>query len=518
MGDPGFYDHGPTKVELRETHISWVFIAGHLAYKLKKPLKLPFLDYSSLGRRHKMCREEVRLNRRLAPDYYLGVRSIVEVRAEGEGEIASYALAGEDHPGAVEYAVEMRAIPQERTLERVIIEGALRGEEICAVGGRLAAFHDDADPPEDAAATVPSLIAALKENHETLRAQAGDAIPPPRLDAAERFTEAFLDGGGEAVLRRRAAAGRARDGHGDLRAEHVLLTDPIQVYDCVEFDPGLREIDVAADLAFLVMDLERLGASDAGDRLENAYRAAGGDPGDRRLLAFLASYRAWVRAKVALLGPDQAAGHRRAAELHALGHRLAWRARLPFVLFVCGLAASGKTTLARALSEVSGLAVVDADTTRKSLAGLQPTERAAAEHYSLEFNRRTYHRLGAAAAAELESAGGVIVEATGRSRADRDAFREGLRAGGVDLPPLFARCEAPDEVLIARARAREADPERVSDADVTVVGCQLGSFEPLDEVAPNQQAAINTEIGADSQLTEVEALLDAATLSGSRGT
>ncbi|MGB6425269.1 MAG: hypothetical protein WBF18_08330, partial [Solirubrobacterales bacterium] len=102
--------------------------------------------------------------------------------------------------------------------------------------------------------------------------------------------------------------------------------------------------------------------------------------------------------------------------------------------------------------------------------------------------------------------------------ADRDAFREGLRAGGVDLPPLFARCEAPDEVLIARARAREADPERVSDADVTVVGCQLGSFEPLDEVAPNQQAAIDTEISADLQLTEVEALLDAATLSGSLGT
>jgi uncharacterized protein len=356
---------------------------------------------------------------------------------------------------------------------------------------------------------VSRLVAALDENLATTRERAGGAIAEARLGAAEDFTAAFLRRG-QAELERRAATGLVRDGHGDLRAEHVLVIDPIQVYDCIEFDPGLREIDVAADLAFLLMDVERLGAGERAAELLDAYRRAGGDPGGPRLLAFLCSYRAWVRAKVALFDPDPEAGAPEAAALHRLGHRFAWRARLPFALVVCGIAASGKSTLVAELAELSGLPVVGADTTRKRLAGLGPTERAAPEHYSEEFSLRTYRELGAVAAAELAAAGGVIIDATGRRRADRDALRAGL--GECPGPLLFARCEASDATLLGRARSRAQQPGRVSDADVEVVERQLGSFEPLDEAASAQVAAIDSERPIGEQVRGVEALLDRATL------
>lgn len=493
---PGFYPRGADSVELRETHISWVFLADGYAYKVKKPLRLPFLDYSTLERRHRMCREEIRLNRRLAPDYYIGVLAIVR---DEDG----LRLAPEDAAAPVEYAVEMRAIPEELTLERVARAGALGDEAVDAVASRLAAFHRDGRRPADPAASVPRLVEAVDENHATLRAIEPPSIEPSRLLASERFTAAFLDRW-LPRLEQRAAGGLVRDGHGDLRAEHVILTDPVQIYDCVEFDPGLREIDVAADLAFLVMDLGRLGCWRQSGRLAASYAAAGGDPGEVQLLSFLAAYRAWVRAKVAALGPGPAES---AAELHRLGHRLAWRARCPFVLFVCGLAASGKSTLAARLAELSGLPWIGADATRKRLAGLEPTEHAAPEHYSETFSRRTYRALGADAARGLEPGGAVIVDATARRRGDRDAFREGL--GEVAAPLLFARCTAPDRVLLERAAERDrTGAELVSDAGLEVVRGQLGGFEPLDEVAPSARVEIDTEADANAQLLTVEALLD----------
>ena len=508
MLDPAFYPHRPGRVELRETHISWVFLAGGLAYKVKKPVRFPFLDYGTLGRRHRMCREEVRLNLSLAPDYYLGVGSIA--RRDGRLE-----LAPEDDRDAVEYVVEMRAIPEALTLDRLANEGALSESHIDAVARRLVRFHGDAPPLGEPGLRVSRLLHALEENLQTLRSAGPPAIAEERLVAAERFTEAFLDAR-RGQLEERARAGLVRDGHGDLRAEHVILTDPVQIFDRVEFDPALRQTDVAADLAFLVMDLGRLGAWAQSRRLLVAYREAGGAPGDERLISFLAAYRAWVRAKVACLraaepGAGQAevqgAGEE-ARRLHALGHRFAWRARLPFMLFISGVAASGKTILAREVAALSGLPRISSDETRKRLAGLAPTERAAPEHYTEEFNRLTYRALGAAAAREVAMHGGAIVDATARKRADRDAFRAGL--GDCGAPVLFARCRAPASVLLARARLRQSEAGRVSDAGPEVVERQIASFEPLEEVPDGLSTEVPTDRGRELQLLDVEGLLDAA--------
>ena len=508
MLDRAFYPHRPARVELRETHISWVFLAGGLAYKVKKPLRFPFLDYGTLERRHRMCREEVRLNLTLAPDYYLGVGSIV--RRDGR-----LMLAPEDDRDAVEYVVEMRAIPEALTLDRLAHEGALSAPHIDAVARRLVRFHGEAPPLGDPELRVSRLLHAVAENLQELRSAGPPAIAEERLLAAERFTGAFVDTR-RGQLQERAIAGLVRDGHGDLRAEHVILTDPVQIIDRIEFNPALRQSDVAADLAFLVMDLGRLGAWAHSRRLPVAYQEAGGEPGDLRLISFLAAYRAWVRAKVARLraaepGASQteveSAGEE-ARRLHALGHRFAWQARLPFVLLICGVAASGKTTLAHEIGALSGLPQVSSDETRKRLAGLAPTERTAPEHYTEEFNRLTYRALGAAAARELAIHGGVIVDATARKRADRDAFRAGL--GDCGAPVLFARCWAPASVLLARARLRQSEAGRVSDAGPEVVERQIASFQPLEEVPDGLSTEIPTDRDRELQLLDVEGLLDAA--------
>lgn len=508
MLDPAFYAHRPGPVELRETHVSWVFLVGDFAYKVKKPVRFPFLDYGTLERRHRMCREEVRLNLSLAPDYYLGVESIA--RRDGRLE-----LAPEDDPDAVEYVVEMRAIPQALTLDRLAHEGTLNDSHIDAVAHRLERFHGEAPPLGDPKLRVSNLLHALAENLETLRSAGPPTIAEERLLAAERFTGAFLDAR-RGQLEERAIAGLVRDGHGDLRAEHVILTDPVQIFDRIEFDPALRQTDVAADLAFLVMDLGRLGAWAHSRRLPVAYREAGGDPGDERLISFLAAYRAWVRTKIACLraaepgaGQAEVEGAREEARrLHVLGHRFAWQARLPCVLFICGVAASGKTILANEVAALSGLPHVSSDLTRKRLAGLLPTERAAPEHYTEEFNRRTYRALGAAAAREVALHGGAIVDATAHRRADRDAFRAGL--GDCRSPVLFAHCRAPTSLLLARARLRQSEADRVSDAGPEVVERQVASFEPFDEVPEGLRTEVPTDRGRELQLLDVEQLLDAA--------
>jgi uncharacterized protein len=245
LASPDAYG-GAGPVELRETHISWVFLVGDRAYKLKKPVVLPFVDYGTPERRRAMCEEEVRLNRRLAPEVYLGARAVV---ATAEG----VALAPAGTPDAIDHVVEMRRFDEARTLAAHVTHGGEYYPALVAVGRRLAAFHAAADvPPADHA--TAALHAALAENVDTLLAHSPDREFTTQVAALARFTEAFF-AARRAELEARAAAGRVRDGHGDLRAEHVLLERGVEIVDCLEFDPALRIVDAGCDLAFLLMDL-----------------------------------------------------------------------------------------------------------------------------------------------------------------------------------------------------------------------------------------------------------------------
>jgi aminoglycoside phosphotransferase family enzyme/predicted kinase len=486
--DPAAYPQPPASVELRETHISWVFLAGERAYKVKKPVSFPFLDYGTLERRRECCLEELRLNRRFAPDVYLGVVAIV---ARGPGRVA---IASADDPYALDYAVEMRRYDERETLAAQLPR--LQEPDLVAVGRAVAGFHAAAEP----ATGARSLTGVVEETLATL---AGAGVPGGRVEALAHFLRAALHGFGP-ELERRTRAGRVRDGHGDLRAEHVLVGERTRLVDGVEFDASLRVADVAYDLAFLVMDVARRD-DDLARALVRGYRAGGGDPGSDRLLALLCAIRALVRAKVDLLRAAQlrgaAADERaaRGAEALAVAERFAWRARLPRVVCVIGHAASGKSTLAEALAAASGRTVLSSDRTRKLRAGVDPYRYAGADAYGDPQSRAVYEELGRRAA---RSAGGAIVDATFRRRADADAFVELVPAAG------WIVCDAPPAVLLERARTRALRDDSVSDAGPEIVAAELARYGRIEPPAP-PLARVETTRPVPELLHELALTLDA---------
>ncbi len=502
---PDFYPGRLDEVVVRETHISWVFLAGDRAYKLKKPVVMPFLDYGTPHRRRDMCREEVRLNRRLAPDIYLGVRSVAAV----DGELV---LSDDDDPEAVDYVVEMRRYDEDATMAAKLARGELKRAEVITAAQLLARFH--AQAPRVRASGVPALAVErrMTENFHELLAIVEQRAEVERVLELERFAHDFAVAHAH-TLDVRARRGRLRDGHGDVRAEHVLLDGEPQIVDCLEFDPALRALDVADELAFLVMDLTARGGGPLADVLVDAYRAAGGDPGEDWLIAFYAAYRALVQAKVALVRAAQhpsgsaAHGHDSAVARDMLGlaERYAWRARRPLVVVVCGVPASGKSQLAHALAEASGLPHLSSDVTRKRLAGLKPAERAPDHVYTPDFNRLTYAALGRRSAGEAAEQGGAIVDATFRHRADRDAFGQSFAHAA---PLLFVECRVPAHVQVRWAAQRDRRPMRVSDASLAVASRERASWEPLDEVPAEAHVILRSDRPAEGLVADLVGLID----------
>jgi uncharacterized protein len=502
---PETYPHRPACVEVHETHISWVFLAGELAYKLKKPLVLDFLDYGTPARRREMCTAEVRLNRRLAPDLYLGVRGVA---LAGDG----VELTDEADSHAVDFVVEMSRYDEDQTLAAKLARGELCRRDVVEVGRLLARFHEGARRVAPDGAPVLTAERRFERNLQELLGNVEQRSEIERVQSLERFAHAFVTAHAR-TFGARASRGQVRDGHGDLRAEHVLLGDRVRIVDCVEFDPGLRELDVADDLAFLVFDLAARGGERFAECLVRAYREAGGNPGPDSLIAFYAAYRALVRAKVALVRgaqlPGASAEHGQqsahARDLISLAERFAWKARRPLAIVVGGLPASGKSHLAHALAELSGLPHLSSDVIRKRLAGLRPTERAPGETYGADWNERTYAELGSRASDALAENGGAIVDATFRHRDDRRAFTAAL---GPCRRMVFIECQAPRAILAWRAAHRVHDRDRISDAGPDIVLREQSSWEPLDEVPPSAHLALRTDRPVEQITGDVLALLD----------
>jgi uncharacterized protein len=506
MRSPAFYPNAPASVEVVESHISWVFLAGDRAFKLRKPVVFPFLDYGTPERRREMCEEEVRLGRRLAPDLYLGVRPIM--RDNGDWRLGVAGEPGEEH------VVEMRRFDESRTLAALVDRGEANAALMRSVARHVAAFHRTAEPAPPGSFDAGAVTATVSENFGTLLPYA-EAVGPSELAAAHRFAVAFLHARHEQI-EDRATRGFVRDCHGDLRAEHVILEgDSVEVYDSLEFDAALRRIDVSADLAFLVMDLVAAGAEELAAALISEYESAGGDHGGRSLLFFYAAYRAWVRAKVACLRAGELPPGERthplaeARQFAELARRLAWRARGGPVIVICGASATGKTKLGEHVVSISGLPYLNSDVVRKQLAGLAPEQRAPESAYSEDMSLRTYRELGARAAAVPA---GALVDATFRRRAHRAAFAEALEGEA-----LFVECLAPAAVVAERAARRQLDPDRVSDATVELAARQRAEFEPLDAVAPDAHFPLRTDRPLDEQLAELEGWLDGRLVSGGDG-
>lgn len=503
MRDPATYPHDVSEVELIETHLSWVFLTRSRAFKVKKPIALAFVDQRDPARRRQLCDDEVRLNRRLTSDLYLGVRGLA--RRGGR-----FTLTAETAPDAEEFAVEMRRFAHDDTLAARIQSGDVGDGEIAAVGARLARFHLAA-PALPADGATDSVVSSIEQNLTELSALAADVVSAREVAEAQRFATAFV-ASHRPVLDTRAAAGLVRDGHGDLRTDHVLFGDAgVEVFDCIEFDPALRRIDVGADLAFLAMDLEAKGGRSLATGLVDSYRRTGGDPGPDDLLAFFVAYRAWVRCKVACVrrsqlepGDAEAEGlGLEARDLARLARRAAWRARGPVTLIVCGPTASGKTTLAARLADESGFEHLSSDVLRKQQRGIDLKDAAPQDAYEVEANEAVYSDLGARAGAMAD---GVIVDGTFRHSRDRDAFAAAF--GSTRRPPVFIECRAALETTRRWAAARSARHDSVSDAGAALVDIQRSEFAALDEVGPESHLIVRTDRSAGDVTADVKAFLD----------
>lgn len=287
---PESYPEGTAAVEAVETHISWVFLTDIHAYKLKKPVRYPFLDFRTIDARHIDCLEEVRLNRRLARDIYLGVIPITleggEPRLDGSGR-------------AVDWLVKMRRLPSERMLDRLIEAGLAGAREIRAVGEQLARFYRERSPVELAAHEYRRCLGDDIDENAAELTDGAYALPAARVGALCRRQSSFLDSAA-GQLDERVGLGRIVEGHGDLRPEHICLLEPPVVIDCLEFRRQFRILDPVDELAYLAMECERLGAGWVAPELFGVYRAVTGDTFPDELIHFYASLRAALRAKLAI--------------------------------------------------------------------------------------------------------------------------------------------------------------------------------------------------------------------------
>jgi uncharacterized protein len=454
--------------DVRETHTGVVFFAGDHAYKLKKPVELGFCDYRTRAARLAACARELELNRRLAPDVYLGLGSLGVAGEEGEP------------------VVMMRRVPAEACLATLVRaeQGAAVEPQLVAVARTLAAFHERCHhgPRVAAEATRDAVRRRWEANlRETDRFRA-TVLSVVDVAGVEREAEEFL-AGRDPLFASRIATDRVVDGHGDLLADDIFcLPDGPRILDCLEFDDRLRYVDRIDDVAFLAMDLERLGARAAADLLLERYREFSGDIAPASLVHHYVAYRAFVRAKVACIREEQgdphALGDAQDLVVFARRHLEAGAARL---ILVGGAPGTGKSTLAGRIADDLGYTVLSSDRLRKEMAGIDPLSRADAEYqegiYSPEHTQRVYAELCARAQTLLAMGESVVLDASWSSRLARGAAEAVAERTHSRLVAL--RCEAPVDLADARMAARRGP----SDANAEVAAAMRRDTDPWPTAA-----------------------------------
>ncbi len=483
LREPAVWPDGTATVTVRETHISWIFLAGVHAWKLKKAVDFGFLDYSTLDRRRESCAKEVRLNRRTAPMIYLGVAAVT-----GTPEAPVI-----DGPGApLDHLVKMRRFDEAQLLSRRLDRGALGEDHLARLAGRLAEFQDGAEPaaPDSPWGTPATVWHFVQENFDQIRAAHG---PDRDVDAVAAWSRACFAALAPRIDARRES-GRVRDGHGDLHLNNIVLVDDEPVpFDCIEFNDALRIIDVMSDLAFLFMDLQHRERPDLATFVLNEWLFHSGDYAGVALLRFFAAYRAMVRAKVAALRLAQtgaATGEPASAETEyrryvTLAREYTTPPR-PQLVITRGLSGSGKSTLARQLLRHWPAIHLRSDVERKRLFGLDMLARSdsalAAGIYTPQATAHTYDRLRALAGDLLDAGWPVLVDATFLDPAQVANFRALATARGVPFSVLDLR--APPETLRARVQQRMQAARDASEADRRVLEHQLEGYRPLPPETP----------------------------------
>jgi aminoglycoside phosphotransferase family enzyme/predicted kinase len=500
LGAPGCYPHPVDKVRHIETHISHVLLTGSYAYKIKKPVNLGFLDFSTLPNRKFYCEEEVRLNRRLAPALYLDVVPI-------GGTPPSPVLGAVS--GVIEYAVKMREFPQTALFDVMLGRGELTPEHIDALALQVAAFHQRAEraDPQQPYGSAASIEAPMRQNFAQISALLESAEERAELARLEAWSLSEHDAL-VPLFAERQRSGFIRECHGDLHVGNIALVDgEVQIFDCIEFNPNLRWIDVANEIAFFVMDLEERGHPRLAYRFLNDYLEYTGDYAGVRLLRAYQVYRALVRAKVARIRAAQAhlSEKERTAALATYAAYMACARRLtataqPVLVLMHGLAGSGKSTVAQALAQELPALRLRADVERKRLHHLQALQRSGsavgAGLYSESATRATYEALARQADSILAAGHSVIVDAASLKRWQRNLLREVAGARGARF--LTASCTADPALLRRRIREREQEGRDASEAGEAVLDHQIAGAESLGEDEDGQSIRLDTgEVSAE---------------------
>jgi uncharacterized protein len=506
LQDPTVWPDCPEQVEVVETHISWVFLTRDFAWKIKKPVKFDFLDFSTLERRKQFCDEELQLNRRTAPELYLGVLPIC-------GTVEAPKIGGTGEP--FEFAVKMRRFDDAGLLSRMAMEKRLTPTLIDKLAETIAEFHatirrtdtsSEYGRPDHIRQDALDNFVVIEQlaNGDELHEAAVRRLKAWTITEGQRLT---------ATLTRRREEGFVRECHGDLHLRNIVEIDRRPcLFDCIEFNARFRWVDVISEVAFLVMDLEEHGEERFARRLLNRYLERTGDYGGLEVLRFYLVYRAMVRAKIDMIqlrDQTQSAAQRRVllnefGEYVSIADHDAQRMQVS-LLIMHGLSGSGKSAVSQRIVEESQAIRIRSDIERKRLHGIAETDRvsgAAVDRlYAPHATRRTYSQLASLAMTVIEAGFPVIVDATFLQAEERAQFRELARKLGV--PFRIIACTASEDELLARVSARSADDHDASDAGVAVLRKQLLietglEQEPADElviVDTANETSVNEALG-----------------------
>jgi len=492
MRSPGFYPEAPQKVEVCETHISTLFLTDHFVYKVKKPVDFGFLDYTTLAARRFFCEQELRLNRRLAADVYL---QVLPIRRQGN----RISLTGEGE--VVEYTLKMRRLPERRMLNNLLQEGDIDRETIRRIALHLIGFHSRAETTFEISdyGSIRRILKNTEENFRQTRPFIGKTIEEEAFERIRRYSFAFLEDN-RPLLEKRIAEKKIRDCHGDLRPEHICVEEPIVIFDCVEFNRRFRYSDVAADLAFLAMDLDFFNQPDLSRHLVHNYVRYTLDLDLLRLIRFYKCYRAYVRGKVeSFKGNDRALSPQETEQAWTTARKYftladRYTGARPYLAVTCGLTGTGKSTLAARIAQDLDLPLFRSDILRKELAGIPlathldaPIDKGI---YTPEMNRRTYRTLLSKAEEKLREGKPVLLDAAFLKEEERKGAEELAKKMNAYFFVIETRC--PEKTACNRLQQRRKEGSDPSNGRVAVYTAQKTHFEAVTGLPPESHIVVST--------------------------
>ena len=504
--NPSVYPVSTRTVELIQTHVSWLFLTDTHVFKIKKPVNFGFLDFSTLELRLFYCQEELRLNRRLCPEIY---ERIIALHESDSG----VTFVGDGN--AIEYAVMMKRLPADRMLDRLVDNGTISPEEIRIVARKIHDFHSNAQtsPIISQFGSPEQIRFNWQENFDQTRQFRITTLPTATSETIRSYVETCLEEL-RSLFAERVKNGSIRDCDGDIHLGNICLLDSTpQIFDCIEFNERFRFSDIAADIAFLLMDLDYHRRSDLADAALATYTAASGDSDLAKIIVFYKVYRAFVRGKVesmqlldsGITPEKRAAAEKRATRYFRLAYGYCIRSRLPPALFItCGTMGSGKSTLADQLAFELGLASFSSDSVRKQLAGLSPVNTVLVPFgeglYTKEISHSTYRELERLADIELAAGHSVVIDATFASAAERAKYARLAASHHAKFVILFMQCESNNQRR--RLQERSSRGDSVSDGRVELLDQQIRIFTPPD-ASEGIVISIDSQNASEHALTSV---------------